>query len=40
MSNISHIFIFFDQSLKKVITVSLAQVTGVEGVSNRMEKQV
>ena len=33
-------FCFFDQSLKKVITVSLVQITGVEGVSNRMEKQV
>ena len=28
----------FDQSLKKVIAVSLTQVTAVEGVSNRMEK--
>ena len=28
----------FDQSLKKVIAVSLTQVTGVEGVSNRMQK--
>ena len=28
----------FDQSLKKVIAVSLTQVTEVEGVSNRMEK--
>ena len=37
---LTHFFFFFDQSLKKVITVSLVQVTGVEGVSNRMEKQV
>ena len=29
----------FDQSLKKVIAVSLTQVTEVEGVSNRMEKK-
>ena len=28
----------FDQSFKKVIAVSLIQVTEVEGVSNRMEK--
>ena len=28
----------FDESLKKVIAVSLTQVTEVEGVSNRMEK--
>ena len=28
----------FDKSLKKVIAVSLTQVTEVEGVSNKMEK--
>ena len=29
---------FFHQNLKKIIEVSLTQVTEVEGVSNRMEK--
>ena len=37
VQNISLIH-FFDQSLKKLIVVSLTQVTEVEDVSNRMEK--
>ena len=32
------IYLLFDQSFKKVIAVSLTQVTEVKGVSNRMEK--
>ena len=31
-------YLLFDQSLKRVIAVSLTQVTEVEGVSNKMEK--
>ena len=31
-------YLLFDQSLKRVISVSLTQVTEVEGVSNKMEK--
>ena len=37
---LTHFFFFFFLNLKKFIIVSLVQVTGVEGVSNRMEKQV
>ena len=32
------IYLLFDQSFKKVIAVSLTQVTEAKGVSNRMEK--